>query len=76
MERTKLMEFYHHEASEILSECTHGDELYFDDFENKISGLWAAAYRDGVTEGDFQSMISEVYPEREVKFNLLFQKAA
>jgi hypothetical protein len=76
MDKSKLFIFYRREMTEILSECTHSNELYFEDFENKISGLWAAAYREGLEERDFYQLLSEVIPEHKVEFNYLFKKAS
>ena len=73
MDKSKLFSFYRHEMHEILIECTHSDELYLDEFENKISGLWAAAYREGVEEGEFHKLLDEVFPGHQIEFNHLFK---
>ncbi len=75
MEKSKLFVFYRHEMVEILSECTHSNELYYEEFENKISGLWAAAYREGLEEKEFNGLLREVLPEHQIQFNHLFKKA-
>ncbi len=76
MDKSNLFGFYRHEMIEIISECTHSDELFYDEFENKISGLWAAAYREGIEETEFNSILEEVYPNHGVQFNSLFKKAS
>ena len=74
MDKSKLFVFYRHEMVEILTECTHSNELYYEEFENKISGLWAAAYREGLEEHDFDGLLNEVLPEHSIQFNHLFKK--
>jgi len=76
MDKSNLFGFYREEMVEILSECTHSDELYYDEFRNKISGLWAAAYREGVEEIEFNHILEEILPNHGVQFNQLFKKAS
>ncbi len=74
MDKSSLFVFYRQEIFEILSECTHSEELYFDEFENKISGLWAAAFREGVEEVEFHGLLEEAIPGRDIQFNHIFKK--
>jgi len=76
MDKSNLFGFYRHEMMEILSECTHSEELSYDEFQNKISGLWAAAYKEGLEEVEFNHILEEVFPNHGVQFNHLFKKVS
>jgi hypothetical protein len=55
----KDQNFYRLEVYELISECTHNGEFDKDEFDNKVSGLKAAALVDGHDAGWFMEMVSQ-----------------
>lgn len=51
--------FYRFEVYELISECTHNGELDQEEFDNKVSGLKAAALVDGHDAFWFMDMVSQ-----------------
>lgn len=66
MREPKDQNFYQYEVYELISECTHGGELDKEEFDNKISGLKAAALVDGHDHKWFMNMVSQcLFPVEE-----------
>lgn len=59
MRDPKDKNFYQFQVYELISECTHGGELDQEEFNNKISGLKAAALVDGHDAKWFMGMVSQ-----------------
>lgn len=59
--------FYESEVLEFISECTHGGEFDVEEFDNKISGLKAAALVDGFIPEDFNKLVNQALHATKVK---------
>lgn len=59
--------FYSFEVQELISECTHGGEFDSEEFDNKISGLKAAALVDGLDPQDFNSLVQQALKPSKLK---------
>lgn len=58
--------FYQEQILEILSECTHGGVLSLEEFDCKISGLFAAAKVDGFNLKEFTGWVEK---EKDASYN-------
>ncbi len=66
--RTKHdLDFYENEIFEFINECTHDGELDIKEFDNKITGLQAAALVDGIEKPVFQKMVQVGLKKETVK---------
>lgn len=66
MREPKDQNFYQFEVYELISECTHGGELDTEEFNNKVSGLKAAALVDGHDPKWFMSMVAQcLFPHED-----------
>lgn len=50
-------EFYQEKLEEMIHECVHSGELDSEEFENKVSGLKAAALVDGLSHDQFKGLV-------------------
>jgi len=68
MGRTKRSkDFYFNQIKELIMECTHNEVFDSEEFNNKISGLQAAALVDGLCPIEFEHMINQTFKGDSVK---------
>lgn len=66
--RTKHdLSFYQSEILEFINDCTHDGELDIEEFDNKITGLQAAALVDGIEKKTFQEMVHQGLKHQTLK---------
>ena len=66
--RTKRdLNFYEAEVLELITECTHGDEFDREEFDNKVSGLKAAALVDGLRPESFNKIVTDAFKKQPSK---------
>jgi hypothetical protein len=63
-------QFYETEVLELISECTHGSEFDHEEFDNKVSGLKAAALVDGMRPEDFNDIVAKAFKTVPQKANV------
>lgn len=59
MRPPKDQNFYRHEILELITECTHNGELDKEEFDNKVTGLKAAALVDGHESKWFMATVGQ-----------------
>jgi|DeeseametaMP2916_FD_contig_21_328860_length_481_multi_8_in_0_out_0_1 hypothetical protein len=63
MNTKRCPEFYKERILEMMSECVHSGEFDHEEFENKVSGLKAAAVVDGLSQESFSGLVSTALKE-------------